>query len=127
MIVSEVRRTMPLVEEPAPSGPEVMQPDPHYAGWSDDDVAAEYEKVGREHRRRRTQAEAAAVAEQAARTWLAAAGRAEGDPWVRPTGTVDAYPYQWQVSHEGGLWVSGVRGVNLREPGTEDCGWEPVA
>ena len=42
-----VGRTVAEVEqvEPVEDGPEAFVPDPHYAGWSDEDVAAEWEKV----------------------------------------------------------------------------------
>ena len=49
-----VGRTVAEVEqvEPVEDGPEVFEPDPDYADWTDGDVAAEYVKVQAEHRRR---------------------------------------------------------------------------
>lgn len=120
MIVTEVRRTMPQIESPEPSGPEVMQPDPHYAGWSDEDVAAEFEKVGAEHRRRRRMAEAESAARVAALSWAAAAGREDGDEWAQPRGAHDAYAEGAVVTHGGKTWVSLID-ANVWEPGVS--GW----
>lgn len=51
---------------------------------------------------------------------LAAHGREPGDPWVQPTGYADAYPKDWETTHEGKTWVSNLDG-NIWEPG--DRGW----
>lgn len=43
-----------------------------------------------------------------------------GDPWVRPTHALNAYPYGWVVTHESKTWRSTTPG-NVGEPGVS--GW----
>jgi hypothetical protein len=52
--------------------------------------------------------------------YLAAEGTAEGEPWRQPTGSHDAYPLDWIVTHNEGEWRSLVSG-NVWEPGVS--GW----
>lgn len=48
--------------------------------------------------------------------YLDATGVEPGQEWVQPTGAHDAYPKDWQVTHNGGQWVSLVD-ANVWEPG----------
>lgn len=54
---------------------------------------------------------------------LDAAGVAQGDAWVQPTGAHDAYPAGWRVTHNEKEWESTVLG-NVWEPGVS--GWREV-
>src|SRR5699024_684182 len=110
-----VGRTVAQVEQTGqPEGPELLVPDPHYAGWSDEDVAAEYAKVGAEHYRRGVQAEAAQTVDRAAVAFQAASGVSDGDPWERPVKV--GYPAGATATHDGRTWVNLVPN-NFHEPG----------
>ena len=52
-----------------------------------------------------------------------AQGRKMGDPWVRPTGAVDAYPTGAVVTHKGSTWRN-LTPANVWEPG--ESGWREV-
>lgn len=119
-----VGRTVAEVEqvEPVEDGPEEFTPDPHYADWSDEDVAAEWEKVTAEHRRRVAMAEAADTTERATVAFQAAAGVRDGDPWVQPV--VVGYPKGATVSHDGRVWVNRVPN-NFHAPGVSGWRAEP--
>ncbi len=52
-----------------------------------------------------------------------AQGRKMGDPWVRPTGAVDAYPTGAVVTHNGTTWRN-LTPANVWEPG--ESGWREV-
>ena len=55
--------------------------------------------------------------------YLTALGRADGEPYVPPTGAHDAYPLGWNVTHDGKTWVS-LTAANVWEPGVS--GWREV-
>lgn len=55
--------------------------------------------------------------------YLVALGRADGEPWVQPTGAHDAYPQGWKVTHDGKTWVSLING-NVWVPG--ESGWREI-
>ena len=55
--------------------------------------------------------------------YLAALGRADGEPYVPPTGAHDAYPLGWNVTHDGKTWVS-LTAANVWVPGVS--GWREV-
>ena len=73
------------------------------------------------------QAEAAAAApaamDEIVREHGEAKGRKMGDPWVRPTGAVDAYPTGAVVTHKGSTWRN-LTPANVWEPG--ESGWREV-
>ena len=73
------------------------------------------------------QAEAAAAApaamDEIVREHGEAKGRKIGDPWVRPSGAVDAYPTGAVVTHEGSTWRN-LTPANVWEPG--ESGWREV-
>ena len=52
-----------------------------------------------------------------------AKGRKMGDPWVRPSGAVDAYPTGAVVTHKGSTWRN-LTPANVWEPG--ESGWREV-
>jgi len=54
------------------------------------------------------------------KAYLGTEGTAEGDPWRQPTGSHDAYPLDWLVTHSDKNWRSLVAG-NVWEPGVS--GW----
>jgi len=55
--------------------------------------------------------------------YLAAAGVSAGEPWVQPTGAHNAYPLDWEVTHNGTIWTSTVMS-NVWEPGVAN--WREV-
>ena len=55
--------------------------------------------------------------------YLVALGRADGEPYVPPTGAHDAYPLGWKVTHDGKTWVS-LTAANVWVPGVS--GWREV-
>lgn len=120
-IESRVEHIVPDIQH-TPSngegGPEVYTPDPDYADWTDEQVAAELEKVTREHRRRQAMAEAAQVTERAAVAYLSAAGVHDGDPWVQPVAV--GYPTGARATYDGHVWVNRVPN-NFHAPGVS--GW----
>lgn len=96
-------------------GPERFEPDPELAEWDDDDIQTEIARLTREARRRRQLRDAQDAADKAVVAWQAAAGRRDGDPWQQPTSTVDAYPEDAVVTHDGKTWRSMTRN-NMWEP-----------
>lgn len=113
-----VGRTVAQVEQPEQEAPPVYTPDPDYADWTDEQVAAELEKLSTEHRRRQAMTEAAQVTERAAVAYLAAAGVHDGDAWVRPVAV--GYPAGARATHDGHVWVNRVPN-NFHAPGVS--GW----
>ena len=104
IIEVESRRTVPQIEQVEDDGPEEFTPDPDYEGWSDEDVAAEHEKLGKERRRRETLKAAEDTVERAVATFRAASGVLDGTEWREPQGYLDAVqPGETRV-FEGDLW-----------------------
>ena len=56
--------------------------------------------------------------------YLESIGRGQGEQWVQPIGSHDAYPKDWKVEHNGSEWISTVD-ANVWEPGVS--GWGKVA
>lgn len=54
------------------------------------------------------------------KAYLDTEGTVEGEPWRQPTGSHDAYPRDWIVTHSDKTWRSLVAG-NVWEPGVS--GW----
>lgn len=69
-----------------------------------------------EQERRRTLAQAGRQMDDIARAVLTAQGMNPGDPWVQPTDATNAFPKDWESTHNGKEWVSLVSG-NVWEPG----------
>ena len=90
--------------EPEPEGPVVTDPDPDYEDWSDEDVAAEAEKVGAEHQRRQRVASSARSVTTALAAYQAAQGISDGTAWREPQGYLDAVPPGHTRVYEGDLY-----------------------
>lgn len=73
-----------------------------------------------EQERRVTIDTSASQAEQINQRYVAAIGRADGDPWTQPVGAHDAHPQGAIVTHGGKTWESTTPN-NVWEPGVS--GW----
>lgn len=81
-------------------------------------------KLANEKSRRDTITSAADSINKLAEAYMQAVGVKDGEPWVGPSSAAEAYPRDWSVTHEYGLWKSQVAG-NIEEPGEGDA-WERV-
>lgn len=81
-------------------------------------------KLENEKSRRDTITSAADSINKLAEAYMQAVGVKDGAPWEGPSSAAEAYPRDWFVTHEYGLWKSRVAG-NIEEPGEGD-GWERV-
>ena len=81
-------------------------------------------KLAKEKSRRDTITSAADAINKLAEAYMQAVGVKDGDPWEGPSSAAEAYPRDWSVTHEYGLWKSRVAG-NIEEPGEGDA-WERV-
>lgn len=81
-------------------------------------------KLANEKSRRDTITSAADSINKLAEAYMQAVGVKDGAPWVGPSSAAEAYPRDWSVTHEYGLWKSRVAG-NIEEPGEGDA-WERV-
>ena len=81
-------------------------------------------KLANEKSRRDTITSAADAINKLAEAYMQAVGVKDGDPWEGPSSAAEAYPRDWSVTHEYGLWKSRVAG-NIEEPGEGDA-WERV-
>ncbi|MGJ6980019.1 carbohydrate-binding protein [Aestuariimicrobium soli] len=72
-----------------------------------------------EWQRRQVLATAAQVIREQQKAWAAAAGRTDGDPWVKPVGAVDVYPVGAIVTRDGKEWESLIDN-NATMPGDPD-------
>lgn len=81
-------------------------------------------KLTNEKSRRDTITSAADSINKLAEAYMQAVGVKDGDPWEGPSSAAEAYPRDWSVTHEYGLWKSLVAG-NIEEPGEGDA-WERV-
>lgn len=81
-------------------------------------------KLANEKSRRDTITSAADSINKLAEAYMQAVGVKDGDPWEGPSSAAEAYPRDWSVTHEYGLWKSRVAG-NIEEPGEGDA-WERV-
>ena len=81
-------------------------------------------KLTNEKSRRDTITSAADSINKLAEAYMQAVGVKDGAPWEGPSSAAEAYPRDWSVTHEYGLWKSRVAG-NIEEPGEGDA-WERV-
>ena len=81
-------------------------------------------KLANEKSRRDTITSAADSINKLAEAYMQAVGVKDGAPWEGPSSAAEAYPRDWSVTHEYGLWKSRVAG-NIEEPGEGDA-WERV-
>lgn len=125
MIETRVGRIMPQVEQVQVPVPD-WSPVPEYADWTDEEVAAEFALVAREHERRRVIRSAAEASEQARVTYRAAKGIHDGMDWQPPTGYLDAVqPGETRV-WEGALYENTSGGPLLQSPGEVPDAWTRV-
>ena len=88
---------------------------------TDADLDALAAAISQERQRRQTLADAPAMVANLTAQYLTA--REDGGLWVAPTGSHDAYPEGWQVTHDGKTWVS-LTPANVWPPGVS--GWREV-
>ncbi len=81
-------------------------------------------KLANEKSRRDTITSAADAINKLAEAYMQAVGVKNGAPWEGPSSAAEAYPRDWSVTHEYGLWKSRVAG-NIEEPGEGDA-WERI-
>ena len=81
-------------------------------------------KLTNEKSRRDTITSAADSINKLAEAYMQAVGVKDGAPWEGPSSAAEAYPRDWSVTHEYGLWKSRVAG-NIEEPGEGDA-WERI-
>ena len=81
-------------------------------------------KLTNEKSRRDTITSAADSINKLAEAYMQAVWVKDGAPWEGPSSAAEAYPRDWSVTHEYGLWKSRVAG-NIEEPGEGDA-WERV-
>ena len=81
-------------------------------------------KLANEKSRRDTITSAAESINKLAEAYMQAVGVKNGAPWEGPSSAAEAYPRDWSVTHEYGLWKSLVAG-NIEEPGEGDA-WERI-
>jgi hypothetical protein len=93
------------------------------ANLTDEELAAEKEGIIAEQDKRSIMAQAPVMIAQLNQDYLGAEGVVEGEPWRQPTGSHDAYPLDWVVTHGDKTWQSTVAG-NVWEPGVS--GWREL-
>lgn len=90
---------------------------------SDENLAKLAAAVRAEQDRRRVKATAEQQVADLNAAYLAASGVERGQEWRQPTGAHDAYPQDWEVTHDGRTWIS-TTPANVWEPGVS--GWREV-
>ena len=87
---------------------------------TDNDLALHAQAVQVELDRRRLERDLPTRIDSLIGEYQAMQGRADGDPWVQPTGAHNAYQQGATVTHNGKLWES-LTPANVWEPGVS--GW----
>ena len=87
---------------------------------SDEDLATLLDEARLEYQRRRDLTSAIDSTPGLVEALLTTTGREPGSEWVQPTGYHDAYPKDWEVTHNGKTWVS-LTAANVWVPG--ETGW----
>lgn len=90
---------------------------------SDEELARYAAAIRAEQERRRVKSTAEQQAADLNAAYLAASGVEPGQEWRQPTGAHDAYPQDWEVTHNGRTWVS-TTPANVWQPGVS--GWREV-
>ena len=115
-----VERIVPQIETPpAPD----WTPDPEYRTWSDEDVAAHYRRVEREHQRRQVLKAATEASEQALVNYRAAAGIHDGMEWRQPLVPLDAVQPGEARMWEGALYENVSGQPAFLSPGAAPALW----
>lgn len=90
---------------------------------SDEELVRYAAAIRAEQERRRVKATAEQQVADLNAAYLAASGVEPGQEWRQPTGAHDAYPQDWEVTHDGRTWVS-TTPANVWQPGVS--GWREV-
>lgn len=90
---------------------------------SDENLAKLAAAVRAEQDRRRVKATAEQQVADLNLAYLSASGVEPGQEWRQPTGAHDAYPQDWEVTHDGRTWIS-TTPANVWTPGVS--GWREV-
>lgn len=93
------------------------------SGYTDDDLTQLRSDILVELDRRAKLASIPEVMETLNKQYLEADGVQQGQEWVQPTGAHDAYPMDWQVTHNDKTWQS-LCSANVWEPGVAN--WSEV-
>lgn len=119
-----VERIVPQIQPPpAPD----WSPDPELASWTDEEVAAEYARLLREHERRQVIRRAAEASEEARVTYRAAVGIHDGMVWRQPSNYLEAVqPGETRV-WEGTLYANTSGAPALQSPGDAPELWTPAS
>jgi len=126
IIEVESRRTVPQIET-AEDGPEQFEPNPRFEDWTDAEVAAEHNELGKERRRRQAIADAEATVAQAMATYQAATGVLDGTEWREPAGYLDAVqPGETRV-FEGDLYENTSGKPLVHSPAVLPDAWTLIA
>lgn len=94
-----------------------------WKSMTDDEVLREYQAGAAEHHSRWVLRGAEERLNELNAEVQQAKGVLPGDAWVQPTGAHDAYPLDFEVSHNGKMWRS-TTPANVWEPGVS--GWAEV-
>ena len=90
---------------------------------SDENLAKLAAAIRQEQDRRRIKATAEQQVADLNLAYLSASGVEPGQEWRQPTGAHDAYPQDWEVTHDGRTWIS-TTPANVWQPGVS--GWREV-
>lgn len=90
---------------------------------SDEDLVRYAAAIRAEQERRRVKATAEQQVAELNAAYLSASGVEPGQEWRQPTGAHDAYPQDWEVTHNGRTWIS-TTPANVWQPGVS--GWREV-
>lgn len=91
-----------------------------WASMTDEEIMAELDAGYAEQTKRRDLASIPEQIDSLNKAYLSTEGTSQGDPWRQPTGSHDAYPLDWIVTHSDKTWRSLLAG-NVWEPGVS--GW----
>ena len=90
---------------------------------SDEELVRYAAAIRAEQDRRRVKATAEQQVAELNAAYLSASGVEPGQEWRQPTGAHDAYPQDWEVTHNGRTWIS-TTPANVWQPGVS--GWRKV-
>ncbi|MGC0251501.1 carbohydrate-binding protein [Pseudactinotalea sp. Z1748] len=122
----DVTTYRPADHTPEPEAPVVADPDPDYEGWTDEEVAAEAEKVSAEHRRRQRRESSKRAVSAALADLQAAEGVRDGMAWKEPAGYLDAVPPGATRVYEGDLYKVIAEHPVAHSPSVVPEAWELI-
>lgn len=94
-----------------------------WSTYTDEELAQAAMEIDAERQRRYTLVTVPEQMTALNQDYLAAEGTEQGEPWRQPSGSHDAYPLDWVVTHVEKTWQSLMDG-NVWEPGVS--GWREV-